>query len=261
MAHLNIEFYSQSLIRPVSFKMYIPNDPREGSGNTSKPMKTLFLLHGYTGASENWVPEELSQKYNFAVVCPSGENGFWIDGQSTGHAFGTFLTIELVDYVRKTFGLAMTPEDTYIMGLSMGGYGSLRAALACPDRFSKAIILSPAIIIHELPSIKPGMDNGVANYAYYAECFGDLNNVLTSRHNPEVLIDELLANGTKIPELYIAIGTEDFLLENTRTFHRFLEDRKVEHTYIESAGNHNMDFWSEYCRKFIPIAFKDNCIE
>lgn len=268
MANLTIEFFSHCLIRPVTFKMFLPNDPigRDKDSNKTlfeerKPLKTLFLLHGYTGAAGNWVPEELSKKYNFAVIMPSGENGFWIDGRSTGHAFGSFLTIELVDYVRKTFGLAQTPEDTYIMGMSMGGYGSLRAALACPDRFGKAIALSSALIIHELKSMKPGMDNGMANYDYYNECFGDLEKADASLNNPEVLIDNLLASGTKIPEIYMAVGTEDFLLEHNRTFHKFLNDRGVKHTYIESSGNHDMVFWDEYCRKFVPEVFKDNCID
>ena len=31
MALYDISFYSQSLIRPVSFQMFLPNDPREGT--------------------------------------------------------------------------------------------------------------------------------------------------------------------------------------------------------------------------------------
>ena len=87
--------------------------------------KTLFLLHGYTGDAENWVPEYLSDKYNFAVVIPSGENSFWLDGRSTGHQFCKFVGEELVDYVRRVFRLAKDGSETYIMGLSMGGFGAL----------------------------------------------------------------------------------------------------------------------------------------
>lgn len=267
MANFSIEFFSNCLRRPVTFKMYIPNDPvkvfvwGEGDKYKTKPIKTLFLLHGYTGAAGNWVPEELSKKYNIAIVMPSGENGFWVDGISTGHMFGTFLTIELVDYVRETFGLAKTKEDTYIMGMSMGGFGALHAAFSCPDRFGKAIALSPAYIIHQLESMKPGDDNGMANYEYYRECFGELKEAKNSKNNPEVLIDELIKNNTNLPEIYIAIGTEDFLLDVTRDFHDFLISRNVKHTYIESKGGHDMTFWDEYCRKFIPVAFADNCLD
>ena len=66
MAELSIHFYSNCLHRSTTFKMIIPNDKRTDSfppvanGKTSeKPMKTLFLLHGYTGDAGNWVPEWL----------------------------------------------------------------------------------------------------------------------------------------------------------------------------------------------------------
>lgn len=134
MANFTIDFYSNSLMRPVQFKMIIPNDFNErrepGQKRKGKRMKTLFLLHGYTGAAGNWVPEHLATLYNFAIVMPNGENAFWVDGISTGHKYGTFIGVELVEYLRKTFNLCMGADETYIMGISMGGFGALRAALA-----------------------------------------------------------------------------------------------------------------------------------
>lgn len=259
MASLNIEFYSNCLCRPVQFKMLIPNDLNEAwhpeQKRAGKPMKTLFLLHGYSGAAGNWVPEYLTVKYNFAIVMPSGENGFWVDGISTGHKFGTFLAVELVDYVRKTFHLAMTAEETCVMGLSMGGFGALHTALAYPDRFSKAAALSSALIVHKVAQMHPGEQDGIANYEYYRECFGEPDQVLESDRNPEVLVDRILKEGGKMPDLYMACGTEDFLLENNREFHRFLEERGVKHVYIESPGTHDMVFWEEYARKYSEMMF------
>lgn len=261
MAQLQIEFFSNTLIRPVQFKMIIPGDFNASwnpeQRRKDKPMKTLFLLHGYTGGAGNWVPEELTTLYNFAIVMPNGENGFWVDGISTGHKYGTFLAVELVDYVRRVFHLAMSPEDTFIMGMSMGGYGALHTALMYPDRFGKAIGLSSALIVKGLQGMKPENSNPVANYEYYRECFGDLDNIITSRHNPEVLVDELLANKAKMPEIFMACGTEDFLLEPNRDLHEFLEKKKVSHKYYESKGSHDMVFWDEYARKLVPMLFDE----
>lgn len=261
MAQLQIEFFSNSLIRPVQFKMIIPGDFNASwnpeQKRKDKPMKTLFLLHGYTGAAGNWVPEELTTLYNFAIVMPSGENGFWVDGISTGHKFATFLAEELVDYVRKTFHLAMTAEDTFVMGLSMGGYGALHTALMYPDRFSKAIALSSALIVKGLQGMKPEDSNPAANYEYYRECFGDLDKILESRHNPEVLVNELIESGRKIPDIFMACGTEDFLLEPNRDFHGFLESKNIKHEYFESKGGHDMVFWDEYARKLVPMLFDE----
>lgn len=255
MSQLSIKYNSQALNRSVRFEMYIPNDrPQEAP----QKLRTLFLLHGYTGDAGNWVPEWLMQKYGFAVVAPSGENGFWLDGLSTGRKYCTFVGAELVDYIRRTFGLAASAEDTYIMGLSMGGFGALHTALTYPQNFGKAAAMSSALIVHQIAGMKPGEDNGVANYDYYHECFGDLDSVLESDSNPEVLAKRLKDSGARIPEIFMSCGTEDFLLEPNREFHRYLESIAVPHTYFESSGAHDMGFWNEYTLKFAEMMFGEN---
>ena len=258
MAYFRIEYYSKALCRETSFEVLIPNDPRNDAPQMpeEKPMKTLFLLHGYTGKAGNWVPDDLPVKYNFAIVMPSAENSFYLDGLSTGHAFQTMVGIELVDYVRKTFGLAQKPEDTFIAGLSMGGFGALHTGLAYPDRFGKIGALSSALIVHEVATMKPGQGNPVANYEYYRECFGDPATAAERDCNPEVLARKLKAEGKAIPGIYMACGTEDFLIENNRAFHRFLEDEKIPHEYHEGKGIHDMVFWSEYIRKAVEWMFR-----
>ena len=261
MANLTVEFFSNCLLRPVQFKMYIPNDMNERWQPEQKrkglPMHTVVLLHGYTGAAANWIPERLAVKYNLAVVMPNGENGFWVDGISTGHRYGTFLTEELTGYVRKTFGLCRSAEDTSIMGMSMGGYGALRAALDRPDVFGRAVALSPALVIHSRAHMKPGDPDPHGNYEYYRECFGDLETVEQSRNNPEVLVDGLIAAGRSLPEIFLAIGTEDFLLQRSRDLHAFLDAKSVKHHYIEFEGGHDMEFWDECVRRIVPMLFGD----
>lgn len=260
MASLNIELYSNCLRRATSLKMVIPTDPRidvfspdKIKEKTERPMKTIFLLHGYTGKGDCWIPEYLAEKYNFAIVCPTGENGFWLNGISTGHEFQSFLGEELIQFVRKTFGIAKNREDTFVMGLSMGGFGALHTALAYPDVFSKAIPLSAALIHHEVAGMKPGQGNPIANYEYYRECFGEPDKLLESENNPEVLVKKILTEGKQMPEIFMAIGTEDFLLEPNRAMHKFLDEQGVKHTYLEWPGNHDMKFWGEAVQKFIPM--------
>ena len=246
MAYYRIEYYSKALHRSTSFEMIIPNDLREDVPEPETPMSTLFLLHGYTGKAGNWVPEELTQQHNFAIVMPTAENSFYLDGLATGHAFQTMVGIELVDYVRKTFGLATCPENTFIAGLSMGGFGAIHTGLAYPDRFGKIGALSSALIVHGLSTMKPGGGNSVANYEYYHECFGDLETIEERDCNPEVQIRKLKAEEKTVPQMYICCGTEDFLLEPNREFHQFLIAEQVPHEYHESKGQNDMVFWQEY---------------
>ncbi len=254
MAYLRIEYFSNALHRTADFEMLIPNDPREGvppekNKSSSRPMKTLFLLHGYTGKAGNWIPSGIPEKYNFAVVMPTAENSFYLNGEATGRQYQALVGEELVDYVRSTFRLALRPDDTYIAGLSMGGFGALHTGLAYPDRFGKIAALSSALIIHELKDIHPGGGNPVANYEYYRECFGDLSTAAERDVNPEVLARRLRESGKRIPDIFMACGTEDFLIENNRAMHRFLESENIPHEYHEGKGVHDMVFWQEYIVK------------
>ena len=58
MATFKIDYFSNALHRMASFEMWIPNDvrtdvPPEPTPYNQRPMKTLFVLHGYTGKAEN----------------------------------------------------------------------------------------------------------------------------------------------------------------------------------------------------------------
>ena len=103
--------------------------------------------------------------------------------------------------------------------------------------------------------MQPGGSNPVANYAYYRSCFGDLETVEERDVNPEVLAHRLKAAGAKIPEIYMCCGTEDFLIENNRQMHCFLESEGIAHEYHESKGIHDMVFWREYIAKIVEWMF------
>lgn len=72
---------------------------------------------------------------NLAVVMPAGENAFYIDQPEMGTMHGKFIGEELVDITRRMFPLSRKREDTYIGGLSMGGFGALRNGLKYHDTF------------------------------------------------------------------------------------------------------------------------------
>jgi S-formylglutathione hydrolase FrmB len=157
--------------------------------------------------------------------------------------------VELVEYIRKTFDLCHAKEDTFISGLSMGGFGALRTGLAYPDTFGKITALSSALIVHEISGMKPGENYEIANYYYYRNCFGDLENLIESDNNPETLVKKLIQQKKDVPKIYMACGTEDFLLAGNRRFYNFLVEHNVNVNYIESGGGHDMSFWDEYFAK------------
>ena len=61
--------------------------------------------------------------------------------------------------------------------------------------------------------------------------------------------------GKQFPEIFMACGTEDFLIEPNRAMHRFLEAEGVPHEYHEAPGIHDMNFWSEHIQHIVRWMF------
>ena len=256
MALLQVNFASKALRRIVTFNALIPIDTMEipGQGKLEKkPLKAIYLLNGYSGNYIDWVCgtkiQELSLRYNIAVFMPSGENNFYLDDHDKGELFGVYIGNELVEYTRSLFPLSKKREDTYIGGLSMGGYGAIRNGLKYSGNFSRIIALSSALITNKIAGIPIDFKDPIADYRYYSRVFGDLQNLAGSDKNPEALILTLKKKNLPIPQIYMACGTEDFLIKENREFRDFLISENIAHTYIEGPGVHNWDFWNEYIER------------
>ncbi len=201
MAVFEVNFLAQSLGRTVPLtvilptdKMYFPGAPKREEG---KPYKTLYLLHGILGSNIDWLYGTRIQRWaeerDLAVVMPAGENGFYLDQPWNCRNYGEFIGEELVNFTRRTFPLSHDKKDTYIGGLSMGGFGAMRNGLYYNDTFGAIISLSGAFILDESILIKnenPKFPSDTEEFKH--SCFGmDLKKALESDNNPRVLIEKL----------------------------------------------------------------------
>ena len=254
MSYFEGNYYSMALQKQVSLSIILPNDAisffTQGNKHYERAPKTLYLLHGFSENHRAWLSgssiQEIALRYNLAVVMPCGDNSFYLNQKGTGRQYANFVGEELVNYVTKTFGLSDKREDTFVGGLSMGGFGAIHTGVMFGDTFSKVVALSSAMIIHEIKNQKPGYSNGIADYDYYCTTFGDLEVLETSEKNPEYIMKKRKAEGKPLPPIYMAVGTEDFLIEHNREFHRFLEEEDMEVVYYESEGAHDWKFWNSY---------------
>lgn len=253
MAIGQMTFYSKELARNVEFRFILPEEPNPFEGENphyQRRAKTLYLLHGHGNGNEEWLTgssiKEFAYRYNLAVFMPSGENSFYLNHEEAKTNYANYVGKELVEYTRKTFGLSSKREDTFVGGLSMGGFGALHTGLEFNKTFSKIMALSSALILYNVAGKGKDFQDYFGGYQYYSSVFGDLENVLTSRTNPEQIILDIQAEHEEIPEIYMACGTEDFLLENNRRFKKFLDDHQVPCAYHESSGDHNFKFWNPY---------------
>ena len=257
MSFGRIENYFESMRRVMEVRFVLPDDPRFRGGegmppnpHYERPAKVILLLNGYTHNNLEWLVHtdvfDLALMYNIALILPSGENGFYTNWEGQNDQFCDFVGNELMEFFVKTFGLSSKREDHMVMGLSMGGFGALHTGLAWPQNFSRITALSSALVVHEIAGGKPGFENAGGDYPYYRRVFGDLDGVLTSPSNPEQLVLDILERGEKVPELYLACGEEDFLLEANRGFRDFLQAHDIPFQYTEGHGMHEYSYWNKH---------------
>ena len=88
----------------------------------------ILIGHGFSGCDTDWFTNaplgEIANRFNVNFFMPNGDNNFYLDQPQTGCKYASYVGKEFVDYTRKTFGLSDRREDTFIGGLSMGGFGS-----------------------------------------------------------------------------------------------------------------------------------------
>lgn len=264
MAHLNGVFFSKTLLRPVHYTVVLSNDnaaPTDNNPHYKRQAKNVYLLHGYSGSDSDWFTNaplgELANIFNVNFFMPCGDNSFYLDQAASGFKYAHYVGEEFVDYTRKTFGLSTDRNDTYIGGLSMGGFGALHTALMFPETFSKTLALSSALLVNGLKNMKPGDSNPVANYEYYHQMFGDPDKLETSDNNPEVLARKLVESKSVIPDIYMACGTEDFLIGPNTEFKNFLESLNIPVTFFTGPGVHDFVFWRAQLRAGLEWALSD----
>lgn len=258
MALIQANFMSGSLMRTVPVNIILPVDKLAFSGTTPKAVaayKTLYLLHGIFGNYTDWVSgtniQRWAEEKDLAVVMPSGDNMFYVDQKESLNYYGEFIGRELVELTRRTFPLSGRREDTFIAGLSMGGYGAMRNGLKYHDTFGCIAGLSSAMIVDGLEMRTNDTPITIQRRDFAESIFGDLSKAKDSDLNPKWLVEKLKDQQAELPKMYLACGTEDSLLNANREMRDYLRDAGVDVTYEEGPGGHEWDFWNRYIKKVI----------
>ena len=250
MALIQVNYVSAALQRTVPLQVILPVDKltTDGKLQPERQFKTLYLLHGYWGNYTDWISGTRIQRWaeerNLAVVMPSGDNAFYVDRPNTCNCYGQFIGEELVEVTRRMFPLSRKREDTFIGGLSMGGFGAMRNGLKYQDTFGAIISFSGVLQIFEaLKTLEGRVDT-----PFLEGIFGDLAKAAQSDNNPSVLANALRGH-PNLPQVYLACGTDDFLLSHSRNFRDLLVKNGFQVTYTEGPGGHEWDFWDTYIKK------------
>lgn len=249
MALLEISLHSQALKRTVNVTAIVPSD-KEGLIPGQK-FKTLYLLHGVYGNQYDWLSGTRIQRWaeekNLAVIMPAGENSFYVDGPGPFDKYSTYIGAELVQQTRALLPLSDKYEDTFIAGLSMGGYGAIVNGLKYCTTFSHIGLLSAALIIEKALKSTDDEPNPLSRRKMFIRVFGNLEALKGSDKDYEALT----LKADPMPQIYMAIGTKDSLLPANRSYHQFLLAHHIPVTYEEGEGAHTWDFWDTYVQHLL----------
>lgn len=241
---LSCHFRSPVLRRNTRINVILPT-PETENAPIRQDLKVLYLLHGLHGDDDSWLQYSGIARYvkdtNIAVVMPSVGNSFYQD-MACGERFFTYMTEELPKFIQGLFPVSKKREDTYVAGLSMGGYGAFFLGLRRPDLYAAAASLSGALDIGLRVTKLPAVQSGPAPF-YVESCFGDLQSIAGSDRDIFYLFEQARANGL-LPRLYQACGTADYLYGMNVQSHQLLTQMGAQITYRETPGMaHEWAFW------------------
>ena len=258
MAFLQVQFFSDVLNVASTVNVILP-EGKQGIGMTASAgsalPKVLYLLHGYSDDHSIWMRRTSVERYaaahNLAVIMPAVNHSFYCN-ELCGERYWDYVSDELPRVMHRFLRLSDKPEDTYVAGLSMGGYGAMRLALTYPERFAAAASFSGAV-------------NAIQNLGFVTEerkakwrnVLGDLSKAPGS----EVDLMHLLKVNVKAPKkprLYVSCGEDDFLYDQHKTFIAALEKNGWDLTHYEEPGiGHSWAFWDAQIKVFIEMIFSE----
>ncbi len=168
-----------------------------------------------------------AEEYNIAIVSVSGENKFYVDNGT--EKFSEFLENELPLLLSGYFPISNRAEDTYIAGLSMGGYGALLHFLRRSESYNAVGCFSGAVGKFDFAETEEGKDCNIFN-----------------------LLDARLKDGSTLGKIYLSCGSEDFIKDCSYKLKKYLEDNKVKFSWQEVNGyGHEWRFWDGQIEEFI----------
>lgn len=248
MAILQLEYKSQALMRGAKVTVILPSDGVGGLWES--PYKTLYFLPGYSATAMELVTylglREQSELKGIAIVLPEGENLFYQDMPERMTFYSTYVGKELVEETRKLLPLSKKREDTFLGGISMGGYGALYNGIKFRDTFSKVVAFSPAADACMLMTKEdaPGFSK-----EQFCGIFGDEQSYYNSACNME---KEWTIPRENRPELFLCCGKEDrAVYDAVEKLEAALKEYEIPHMYREEHGDHEFAYW----KKMLDPAF------
>lgn len=232
-------FESELAGTAVSYHVFTPDEYDEDS---SRRFPVLYWLHGSNSAPGPVAPLTAMLGVGMRegrippmiVVIPNGlELSFWVDSRDGSVPLESVMIEELIPHVDANYRTIASREGRIVEGFSMGGYGAARFGLKYPELIGAVSSLSGGPFQREFTSSPRASD--AAREAALENVFGGAQALFTEQ-SPWALAESYAAGGRPSIRIRIVVGTDDPIIDVTRSFHAHLTDLGIPHEFIEISG-------------------------
>ena len=252
---------SDILCAQVKYNVYLP----DGFAGSGKEYPVVYLLHGLSDDYTAWsrkgnmqtVVDELigtGEACEMVIVMPNAGgpdtrktwNGYF---NMPGWHYEDFFFQEFLPAVESKYRIVGDKAHRAVMGLSMGGGGSVVYAQRHPDLFSSCYAMS-AWLDEQSPDAGGRSEKDCLFYVCEA----------VHRHSALAFLDE--ADDTVLDALrgvrwFIDCGDDDFLLDINVAFHQKMRSKRVKSELRVRNGVHNWEYWHLALRWALPFASRN----
>ena len=244
MANFECEFYSNVLDCRANFNVMLPEACTED-------VPVVFLLHGLSGNHNDWQRLTSVNRYakerEIALVVPNGGKSFYCD-MKHGDQYASYIGGELLEYTRKVFPISKKRETTFIAGMSMGGYGTMKLALSNPQNYAACAAFAGTMSIQENFQRPERRKIGAAIWGEEG-----VDRLSGSDDDLYELVRRLEEAGNTDLRIYHGCGTEDPLYPQNAQFRTFMEKSSFSYEYHERPGGHTWDVWDYFAEKSLDF--------
>ena len=246
----------------VKFNVYLP----DGFDKSARKYPVVYLLHGLYGSYTNWV-ENMKMKGIADELIASGEavpmiivmpnaghpdahnvqNGYF---NMPGWHYEDFFFGELVPEVEKKYSCGGSKERRAVMGLSMGGGGSVVYCQKHPEMFACCYALSPWL--DDKGREVEGEETTSDKLYLVSQAVRDNSAVDFLDRASEETIEKL-----RTVAWFVDCGDDDFLLHLAMEFHFKMKAAGVHNELRVRNGIHNWEYWHLGLRLALPFASRN----
>lgn len=258
MIRLRMDFFSESLGMGTSAVVLLPQAAKGqiGMGGAKGDVTpVLYLLHGLSDDCTTWERRTSIERYasrlGLAVVMPEVRKSFYTN-EVLGDSYYDFVAQELPELINSSFNLGHTPENsranTFVAGLSMGGFGAMKLALNQPERFAAAGSFSGALnpARPDFSTERPELARRIWGYELLPNAQiapeDNLLGILQGASEAEI---------AQLPDLWVGCGKDDFLLDDNLAFLELAAERGVQMVNLLTEGAHTWEVWDSYVEQFL----------